>query len=366
VVEFGLLYDFRNPLRPDWFTPWPQFYQEGFEHIVEMEDRGVDIISLCEHHGDVDGFNPHITESLVLAAERTSRVSLGTYIIQLPYYQPVMLAERLAFIDIISGGRLKALGLGQVGSIWDVEMEMLGINPKFRPSLMNEALELLQLCWTSEEPFDYHGKRFGGKDIQIFTKPLQKPHPDIHVVGMAEASADRVARMGFHPAATGAFYDGLTSKERWDAWLPMWRDVCGRHGRDPDDAIISTFGTCFVTDDPERAAALHLESMDYAMYYESRPSVRPYGDESLSHGGDKGVILEVDARRCFLTPDEAIAEFRTTFAERAPDQFILMATRPGMSWELAAEYHTNFVTKVLPALQDLPTRGLRPGSADTP
>jgi alkanesulfonate monooxygenase SsuD/methylene tetrahydromethanopterin reductase-like flavin-dependent oxidoreductase (luciferase family) len=356
MLEFGLTYDFRNPLRPDWFTPWPQYYQEAFEHIAHMDQRGLDIISFCEHHGDVDGFNPHITESLVLAAERTKQASLGTYIIQLPYYQPVMLAERLAFVDIISGGRLKALGFGQVGSVWDVEMHMLGVNPKYRPSLLEEALEIIDMCWTSDEPFSYEGKRFKGKDIKIYTKPLQQPRPAIQVMAMAEASADRVARMGFDPGASCAFYDGLTSKERWDVWWPMWKTVCERHGRNPHDATISAAGQCFVTDDPERAAALHNEGLDYAVNYESRPSVRPYGDTSLPHGGDTGLILDVDASRVFLTPEQAITEFRDTFADRAPDQFLLIAIRPGMTWEQSAEYHTTFLEKVLPHLRDLPTR----------
>ncbi|GAB3570385.1 hypothetical protein GCM10027445_23800 [Amycolatopsis endophytica] len=356
MIEFGLLYDWRNPPRPQWFTPWQRFYREGFEHIAEMERRGVDIISFGEHHGDVDGFNPHIVESLVMAADRTSRVSLGTNIIQLPYYHPVMLAERLAFVDIMSGGRLKALGLGQIGSPWDVEMEMLGVNTKHRPSLLEEGLELLRRCWTEDEPFDYEGKRYQGKHITITPKPLQKPSPRMQVVGVSEASADRVARMGFDIGGPGGFFDGLTSKERWDAWLPMWQEVCARYDRDPDDVNISVFGQCFVTDDPERAAALHGDAVEYCLTWESRPSIHVYSDESLRHGGDKGLITGIDLRKTFMTPEEAIAEFRATHEKRAPDQFLLIATRPGMTWEQAAEYHGNFVDKVLPHLQDLPTR----------
>lgn len=359
MINFGLLYDWRNPPRPEWFIPWQSFYQQGFEHISEMERRGVDIISFGEHHGDVDGFNPHIIESLVLAAERTQRVALGTSIIQMPYYNPVMLAERLAFVDIVSGGRLTALGIGQVGSPWDVEMEMLGVNTKHRPSLLEEGLELLHRCWTAEEPFDYEGKRFRGKHITITPKPLQRPCPSIQVTGVSEPSADRAARMGFDVAGSGGFFDGLTSKERWDSWWEMWQNVCARYDRDPDDVVISVFGQCFITDDPERAAALHGDSVDYCLNWESRPNYRIYSDESLRHGGDKGLITNFDLRRIFMTPEEAVKEFRDTHAKRAPDHFLLIATRPGMTPEQSAEYHTNFMEKVLPHLQDLPTRGSR-------
>ncbi len=49
-MKFGVLYDFRNPPKSEWFTPWPEFYSGAFGHMQEMERLGFNTISLCEHH----------------------------------------------------------------------------------------------------------------------------------------------------------------------------------------------------------------------------------------------------------------------------------------------------------------------------
>jgi alkanesulfonate monooxygenase SsuD/methylene tetrahydromethanopterin reductase-like flavin-dependent oxidoreductase (luciferase family) len=115
-MKLGVLYDFRNPPQNQWFTSWPEFYAGAFAHMQEMERLGFDAISLCEHHGDPDGYNPGIAVTMTAAAMRTQRVRLCSNIIQLPFYHPVLLAEQLAVLDILSNGRLD-VGIGQVGQM---------------------------------------------------------------------------------------------------------------------------------------------------------------------------------------------------------------------------------------------------------
>jgi hypothetical protein len=86
VMKFGVLYDFRNPPQTQWFMPWPEFYAGVFAHMQEMERLGFDAISLCEHHGDPDGYNPGIAVTMTAAAMRTQRVRITSNIIQLPFY----------------------------------------------------------------------------------------------------------------------------------------------------------------------------------------------------------------------------------------------------------------------------------------
>lgn len=124
-MRFGVLYDLRNPARPGWHRPWSQFYSGAFEHMQEMENVGFDAVSLSEHHGDPDGYNPGLPVTLTAAAHHTNRIRIGTNIIQVPFYHPVLLAEQLAVIDILSGGRLD-VGLGQVGPTFNMEFPMLG------------------------------------------------------------------------------------------------------------------------------------------------------------------------------------------------------------------------------------------------
>jgi len=71
IVKFGVLYDFRNPSRSEWFQPWPELYSSAFEHMQEMEQVGFDSLSLCEQHGDPEGYNSGIAVTMTAAATRT-------------------------------------------------------------------------------------------------------------------------------------------------------------------------------------------------------------------------------------------------------------------------------------------------------
>jgi alkanesulfonate monooxygenase SsuD/methylene tetrahydromethanopterin reductase-like flavin-dependent oxidoreductase (luciferase family) len=213
-MKFGVLYDIRNPPQDKWFTPWSDFYRGAYEHIAAVEEMGFDAISLAEHHGDPDGYNPGIAATLSAAAVRTSRIRIGTSIIQTPFYNPVLLAEQLAVIDILSNGRLD-VGLGQVGQTFDMEFAMLGMNPRHRPSLLDEGLDVMLRAWTEDEPFDYHGKRYDLKGVWINPKPCQKPLPVWVVAAFSEKAMDRVAKRGLDVGAAGGYFLSLTGGDSW-------------------------------------------------------------------------------------------------------------------------------------------------------
>lgn len=350
-MKFGVLYDFRNPPQTQWFTSWPEFYAGAFAHMQEMERLGFDAISLCEHHGDPDGYNPGIAVTMTAAAMRTQRVRICSNIIQLPFYHPVLLAEQLAVLDILSNGRLD-VGIGQVGQTFDMEFRMLGLNPKHRPSLLEEGLEILLRCWTEDQPFDFQGKHWHLEGVWLNPKPLQKPHPPTFVVAPFTPKAmARVARLGLDVGAWGGFFTSLTGGALWYQWLQEWRATCARHGRRPDAAKINTFGSCFVTDDPEKAWAEHREGAFASFHYE-RQGVHPYSALMMDTVPEKPEDLP-NWERLFVTPEQAITELREVFSGGAPDELHLMAKRAGMSWEQSAEYLRNFAEKVIPAVKDL-------------
>ena len=162
---------------------------------------------------------------------------------------------------------------------------------------------------------------------------------------------DRVARLGFDVGGQGGFFFGLTGGEGWRQWRQGWRAACERNGRSPDYARINTFGSCFVTDDPERAWAEHREGAFASFHYE-RQGVRPYSSLLMDRLPDKPEDLP-NWQRLFMTPDQAIAELREVFADGAPDELHLMANRAGMSWQQSAEFLRNFAEKVMPAVQDI-------------
>jgi alkanesulfonate monooxygenase SsuD/methylene tetrahydromethanopterin reductase-like flavin-dependent oxidoreductase (luciferase family) len=83
-------------------------------------------------------------EALTFAAAHTRRLTLGTSVLNMPFYNPVVLARRLATLDVLSGGRLR-VGLGQA---WSVdELEAVGADPKVRASRADEFIAVLKAMW---------------------------------------------------------------------------------------------------------------------------------------------------------------------------------------------------------------------------
>ena len=136
-------------------------------------------------------------DTLTFAAAHTSKIRLGTSVLDMPYYNPVTLARRLATIDILSKGRLNVgLGLG-----WSPdEMEATGADMKVRGARADEFIQVLKTIWTTD-PAEYHGKFFSLPKSHISAKPVQKPHPPIYIAAFAPAALKRVATMadGWNP-----------------------------------------------------------------------------------------------------------------------------------------------------------------------
>lgn len=122
----------------------------------------------------------------------TSRVTLGTSVVVLPYRSPVPLAKLLASVDVLSGGRL--LFGAAVGWV-EGEFDALGVPFKERGSRTDEALTLIRALWTEEYP-EVTTARHHLAGLKASPMPLQKPRPPILIGGSTEAAFRRVARLG--------------------------------------------------------------------------------------------------------------------------------------------------------------------------
>jgi probable F420-dependent oxidoreductase len=138
-------------------------------------------------------------DSLTFAAAHTRKVSLGTSVLDMPYYNPVVLARRLSTIDVLSNGRLRVgLGLG-----WSKdEMEASGAVKGQRGAMADEFIQVLKAIWTTN-PAEFHGKFYQLPKSYVEPKPIQKPHPPIYLAAFAPPALNRLARMadGWNPVA---------------------------------------------------------------------------------------------------------------------------------------------------------------------
>jgi probable F420-dependent oxidoreductase len=130
-------------------------------------------------------------ETLMFAAAHTSRVALGTSVLDIPFYNPVVLARQLTTLDVLSGGRLKVgFGLG-----WSQdEHDATGANVKVRGKRADEFIKVLKAIWTTD-PAEFQGKFFKLPKSIIQPKPVQKPHPPIYLAAFAPGSMKRTATL---------------------------------------------------------------------------------------------------------------------------------------------------------------------------
>ena len=179
-------------------------------------------------------------DSLTHAAAHTSRIGLGTSVLDMPYYNPVLLARRLTTLDVLSGGRLR-VGLGQGWS--QDEFDATGASMKTRTSRGDEFLEVLHAIWKTD-PAEYSGRHFRLPKSIIQPKPVQKPHPPVYLAAFAPRALKRIATHGdgWNPVAIPA--DGM--KQMWEGVKGMAKEA----GRDPNELEMVVRANLGITSEP--------------------------------------------------------------------------------------------------------------------
>jgi probable F420-dependent oxidoreductase len=128
-------------------------------------------------------------DTLAFAAARTTRAALGTSVLNLPWYNPALLARRLASIDVLSKGRLR-VGVG-VGWSPD-EYEAAGARFSARGRTAEEHLRALKAIWTGE-PVAFEGTGYRIAPSANDLRPVQRPYPPIYMAAFVPAAIKRAA-----------------------------------------------------------------------------------------------------------------------------------------------------------------------------
>jgi probable F420-dependent oxidoreductase len=140
--------------------------------------------------------------ALAFAAAVTSRVRLGTAVVNAPFLPPAMLAKQLASLDVVARGRLDVgLGLGWA----QPEFEAVGVSMEHRGARLEETIEILRALW-GEDPVSFSGAFAHVPPSRFDPKPVQRPHPPVLIGGTAEPALRRAGRMA----------DGWISSSRFD------------------------------------------------------------------------------------------------------------------------------------------------------
>jgi alkanesulfonate monooxygenase SsuD/methylene tetrahydromethanopterin reductase-like flavin-dependent oxidoreductase (luciferase family) len=189
-MKIGVLQFFSWPERRG---PLASVYARALERIEIMDKGGFDAVWLAEHHFSDFSVCPSIHMMGTLAAARTRRLRIGTAVSLAPFYHPLRLAEEVALLDVLSGGRVN-WGAGR--GFARIEFTAFGVPPGESQSRFRETVEIVLRAWT-EERLVFSGKHFAFDGVEVLPKPAQHPHPPVWMAATSEGAIDWAASRGY-------------------------------------------------------------------------------------------------------------------------------------------------------------------------
>ncbi len=178
----------QQPGRPD-----AEVIGEHYALADLAEPLGFDSIFALEHHFTGYSMSPSPTQTLAYFAGRTKRVQLGTAVIVLPWHDPVRVAEQIALLDIMCGGRC-LFGFGRGAATVEYEgfrIPMGEARPRFA-----EAAEIVVKA-LSNEVFEHDGEFFKIPRMSIRPRPISHPERRFYASSVSPESAEIIAKLGF-------------------------------------------------------------------------------------------------------------------------------------------------------------------------
>jgi len=174
-------------------TPLAVIYQRAIERFGVMDRAGYDGVWLAEHHFSGFSVCPSVHMMATMAAAKTERLRIGTAVSLAPFYQPLRLAEEVALLDVLSGGRVNwGAGRGFARS----EFAAFGIPLEESASRFRETVDVVLAAWTNER-LTHRGEHFDFDDVEVLPKPLQQPHPPVWMAATSESAIEWAAGRGF-------------------------------------------------------------------------------------------------------------------------------------------------------------------------
>ena len=331
-LRFGVVHDFRCPPGSDYTLQ--DVYAQTIEQVALLDGLGLDLVWFSEHHFVEDGYLPSFAPVAGAVAAVTKRVRISTNIALLPFAHPIRLAEDLAILDQLSGGRMElGIGLGYAPH----EFRAFGFPVSRRVSLTEECVDILRLAWSGES-FNYDGKRYHFDDVRVTPDPVQPGGPPLWLASTSPASADRAVRYDTHLLPQGVR----------SIVLDRWRDKTQAAGRNPDDYRIGIIRNVFVTDDRERDWPPIREAERYRM--------RVYGRffEEAGLTGPAGPLRKQDRipqRTIVGDVDHCVDELVDFIREYGLTDVVTWGSAPGVQPATMTPMMERFVTEVVPRVR---------------
>jgi alkanesulfonate monooxygenase SsuD/methylene tetrahydromethanopterin reductase-like flavin-dependent oxidoreductase (luciferase family) len=268
-------------------------YRAAIDMACWADDNLINVVGLSEHHDSGDGFLSAPLQLAGMMAARTSRVRISVSALLVPLHDPLRLAEDIAVLDLVSGGRFTATcGLGYR----QAEYQALGVDWSRRGQLLDDRLAILVRA-LSGQSFEHNGRT-----MTLDTRPQSPVQALLTVGGNSAAAARRAARFGllFCPAI-----DDPALEEAYKA-------ACRERGFNRGATIFPRQpATTFISQNPEETWG---EIGDFLLYDATaygawrHPTRRAYAESFATDLGE----LKAEGKYRVLTPEQALAVIEET------------------------------------------------------
>ena len=322
----------------------PRVVDEVVAEAVQAERYGFDSFFLTEHHYQADRISSAIVLCAAIAAA-TERIAIGTATLVLPLYHPVRLAEDLALVDVLSGGRLiVGVGAGYV----DDDFRPMGVSMGERFSRTREALEILRRGW-SEASFSHRGRYFTLDDVTVYPSPLQEPRPPILLGAWTDDGVRRAARW-----SDGWIADDTPTM----AQIIRWRRMLEAERADGTPPSVVVMRDGWVAETRDEALREFAPRATEALRFYVQHGL--FGDEAnpwladVRHGGDLTFEqLAAGDRFVVGAPDDCVEQLLHWQADAGAEHVVIGFRLPsGPEHERVMEAMQLFGETVLPGLRE--------------
>ncbi len=316
---------------PDRKVPLASVYEMALERIRIMDQTGYDCVWLAEHHFTGYSVCPSVHMMGVQAAAITKKLRIGTGISLAPFYNPLRLAEEVALLDVLSGGRVN-WGAGR-GFSRD-EYSAFGIADSESSARFHEAVAIVMKAWTNEK-LHYTGQFHSYADVEVLPKPMQAPHPPVWMAAGSDGALSWAASQGYSVMMSPHDSRRVTAQKRQHYASELAKAGHSVAGRD-----IPTARLMAVAPTRERAAQVARRGADWLVQSYVGPQHKSVLQHKKNYEGMEPVDFYMKEVIVHGTPDDVVDQIHG-LEELAQLNYLLAAP-------LSRETFTLLTEKVVP------------------
>jgi alkanesulfonate monooxygenase SsuD/methylene tetrahydromethanopterin reductase-like flavin-dependent oxidoreductase (luciferase family) len=245
--------------------PLTTVYERAFARIDVMDRSGYDCVWLAEHHFSTYSVCPSINVMAAHVAARTTTLRIGLAVSLAAFYNPLRLAEEVALVDVLSGGRVN-WGAGR--GFDRREFEAFGVPSEESSDRFRECVEIVLAAWRDER-LSYEGRFWRYDGVEVLPKPLQAPHPPVWLAATSLDSIRRAAEKGFD-----ILQDPHSSHATIGEKRALYDETLRAHGHPTEGRVIPTARLLAVGDTDEEAREVARAGATWTVGAYANPKTR--------------------------------------------------------------------------------------------